>query len=87
MSVRSKIRIQDKTYVIPLKEQDTRTETIIIKRLLGTTEMRKWQHSTDGIRNIREIQNVIRWARIRRRARRDHVNGMDDNQFTKIAKK
>jgi len=40
----------------------------------------------DRIRNIYEIQDVIRWLRIRRQVWRDHVNGVDDNQLAKIAK-
>jgi hypothetical protein len=39
----------------------------------------------ENICNICEIQDVIRWTRIRREAWRDHVNGMDDNRLAKIA--
>jgi len=72
---------------------ETRAETSIIKRLLKTREMRILRYNTGNIRdrildrdtrNICEMQDVIRWIRIRRRAWRDHVNGMDDNQLAKI---
>jgi hypothetical protein len=38
----------------------------------------------DKIRNICEIQDVIRWLRIRRQAWRNHVNKMDE--LAKVAK-
>jgi len=65
----------------------TKAETTMIKRLLRTTKMKTLRCIIDnilnGIRNedirsIREIQDITRWARIRRRTWRDHVNGMDD---------
>jgi len=40
----------------------------------------------EDIRNIREIQDDIRWARIRRCAWRDHVKRMDDERLAKIAR-
>jgi len=77
---------------------ETRAGTSIIKRLLRTREMSTLRYSTgnilrDGIldrdtRNICEMQDIIRWTRIRRRAWRDHgetINRMDDNQLAKIA--
>jgi len=63
---------------------ETRAGTSIIKRLLRTREMSTLRYSTgnilrDGIldrdtRNICEMQDIIRWTRIRRRAWRDHEN-------------
>jgi len=51
---------------------EIRTKAIIIECLLETTEMRilvhHWQYFSGRIRNenIREVQNVTRWARIRK---------------------
>jgi len=39
-----------------------------------------------GIRNVCEIQDVTKWARIRKRAWTAGINRMDDNQLAKIAK-
>jgi len=69
---------------------ETRAGTSIIKRLLRTREMSTLRYSTgnilrDGIldrdtRNICEMQDIIRWTRIRRRAWRDHVAKIAENQ-------
>jgi hypothetical protein len=40
----------------------------------------------EDIRDICEIQDITRWARVRRRAWREHVNRTDDNRLAKIAK-
>jgi len=63
----------------------------IIKCLVRSTEIRSLITDNtlrDKIRNedICTIQNVTRWARIRKRIWRDHVNKMNDNQLAKIAR-
>ncbi|KAH0955250.1 hypothetical protein HN011_000030 [Eciton burchellii] len=55
-----------------------------LRCITGNT-LRDRIHSED-VRNICEIQDVIRWTRIRRRAWREHVNRIDDNRLAKIAK-
>ncbi|KAH0954500.1 hypothetical protein HN011_012000 [Eciton burchellii] len=85
--MRSKITIR------PSKQERKRTSPNAPR----STEMRSFRciiggtlperiHNEDTIRNTCEIQDVITWARIRRRAWRDHVNRMDDNRLAKIAK-
>jgi len=70
---------------------ETRAErAIIIKRLLGTTEMRTLRCITSNtlwdrlLRSICEIQDVIRWAGISRVWRDE--DGWMDNRLAKIAK-
>lgn len=97
MSTRSKVRIY-KTCVRPVMTYaiETRAENTITKRLLRTTEMRTLrsiagytlydQKRSEEIREICEIQDVVRWARNRRREWRDHVNRMPDDRLAKIVK-
>ncbi|XP_045482792.1 uncharacterized protein LOC123686601 [Harmonia axyridis] len=75
---------------------ETRAENAQTKRQLRTTEMRVLRSITgytlydhkrsEEIREICGLQDVVRWARIRRRHWRDHVDRMPDNRLPKIAK-
>lgn len=97
MSTRSKVRIY-KTCVRPVLTYavETRAENTITKRLLRTAEMRilrsiagytLFDHKrNEEIREICDIQDVVRWARNRRREWRDHVDRMSDDRLAKIAK-
>ncbi|XP_045462511.1 uncharacterized protein LOC123672460 [Harmonia axyridis] len=97
MSLSSKVRIY-KTCVRPIMTYgiETRAENAETKRQLRTTEMRVLRHiagyslldhkRNEEIRDICGIQDVVRWARIRRRNWRDHVDRMPDNRLPKIAK-
>ncbi|XP_045462678.1 uncharacterized protein LOC123672567 [Harmonia axyridis] len=93
MSTRSKV----KTCVRPVMTYavETRAENTVTKRLLRTTEMRALRSiagytllnrkRNEEIREISDIQDVVRWARKRRRAWRDHVDRMSDDRLAKIA--
>ncbi|XP_044760217.1 uncharacterized protein LOC123317675 [Coccinella septempunctata] len=97
VSTRSKVRIY-KTCVRPVMTYaiETRAENTATKRLLRTTEMRALRSiagyalldrkRNEEIREICDIQDVVRWARKRRRAWRDHVDRMSDERLAKIAK-
>ncbi|XP_055389934.1 uncharacterized protein LOC129618927 [Condylostylus longicornis] len=74
---------------------ECRADTSTTKQLLRTTEMRTLRQITgktlrDRIRSadIRkqcDVQDVVRWARRRRRGWREHVERMDENRLAKIA--
>ena len=97
LSIESKTRIY-KTCVRPVMTYaiETRAENTTTKRMLRTTEMSilramsgisLLQHiRSEEIRDRCEIQDVVRWARGRRREWRDHVDRMDDTRLPKIAK-
>lgn len=97
MKLENKVRVY-KTCVrsIMTYAMEMRTKTTATKRLLRTAEMRILKCITgntlrDRIRNedicnTCKIQDVIRWARMRRRTWRYHVEKMDDSRLAKIAK-
>jgi hypothetical protein len=70
---------------------ETRMETTKhLPRTIGMSTLRCITGNTlrDRIRdedicNICEIQDIVRWAKIRRQAWRNHVNKMDDNWLAK----
>jgi len=91
MGLRNKIRIYIyKTYVrfVIIYNIETRAEATITKCSLGTIEMNilrciisnilQDRIHNENIRNICEIQNIIRWIRIKRGTWRNYVNRMDD---------
>lgn len=79
------------TYAIKTKDENAQT-----KRQLRTTDMRTlknisgytlYDHKRNGeIRKICGNQDVVGWARTRRRQWGDHVDRMPENRPTKIAK-
>lgn len=97
MSNKSKVRIY-KTCVRPIMTYaiETRAENTTTKRLLRTTEMRTLRSMSgftlldrkrnEEVREMCEVQDVVRWARGRRREWRDHVNRMPNDRLAKIAK-
>lgn len=97
MSIESKTRIY-KTCVRPIMTYaiETRAETAATKQLLRATEMKTLRSITgktlrdreksSDIRALCDIQDVVRWARSRRRAWRDHVDRMADDRLAKQAK-
>lgn len=97
MSTRSKVRIY-KTCVRPIMTYaiETRAENTTTKRLLRSTEMRTLRSITgytlldhkrsEEIREICEVQDIVRWSRNRRRGWRDHVSRMPNDRLVKIAR-
>jgi hypothetical protein len=96
MQLKSKVRIY-KTCVRPILTYgiETRADTVRTKSLLRTTEMktlRKIAGKTlrdrvrnDKIREMCDVQDVVRWGRQRRRFWRDHVNRMDSQRLPHLA--
>ncbi|XP_060525280.1 uncharacterized protein LOC132701416 [Cylas formicarius] len=74
----------------------TRAKTAATKQILRTTEMKTLRSITgkmprhrirsNEIRRMCDVPDIVRWARTRRRAWRDHVNRMEDDRLAKIAK-
>ncbi|XP_056641765.1 uncharacterized protein LOC130448413 [Diorhabda sublineata] len=97
LSIESKTRIY-KTCVRPVMTYaiEMRAETATTKRILRTTEMKTLRSITgktlrdrirsNEIRRMCDVPDIVRWARTRRRAWRDHVNRMNNDRLAKIAK-
>jgi hypothetical protein len=75
---------------------ETRAETTYTQQLLQTTEMKiiraiHWKtlrdkiHS-DQLQQLSRIQDIVKWVHVRRREWDVHVNRMEDNHLTKIAR-
>ncbi|KAI4501059.1 hypothetical protein M0802_003862 [Mischocyttarus mexicanus] len=96
MSTNCKSRIY-KTCVRPIMSYaiETGAETAATKRLLRSTEMKTLRtisgktlldrHRNEDIRKECNVQDIVRWARQKRRDWRDHVARMKNNRLPKIA--
>jgi hypothetical protein len=97
MSTKSKIRIY-KTNERPVLTyaSETRAETTNTPTLLRTTEMKtiraihgktlRDKIRSDQLRQLNGIQYIIKWTNVRRKEWDAHVERMDDNRLTKIAR-
>ena len=97
MSTECKIQIY-KTNVCPVLTyaSETRAETTYIQHLPRTTEMKiiraihgktlRDKIGSDQLRQLNGIQDIIKWTNVRRRQWDAHVERMEDNRLTKIAR-
>lgn len=95
MSIESKTRIY-KTCVRPVLTYaaETRAATSRTKQTMKTTEMRALRSiirvtlrdkiKSETIRETCGIQDVVRWARVRRRCWRDHVERMSNERIANM---
>ena len=96
MSIKGKVRIY-KTCVRPLLTYaiKTRADTLNTQQLMSKTEMStlrsiagftKWDMKrNDEIRQICEVEDVVKWSRTRRKEWNRHVLRMDDWRIAKAA--
>jgi hypothetical protein len=96
MSTECKVRIY-KTNVRPVLTyaSETRAETTNTQQL-RTTEMKtiraihgktlKNKIRSDQLRQLSGIQDIIKWAKVRRKECDTHVERMEDNRLAKIAR-
>jgi hypothetical protein len=97
MSTECKVRIY-KTNVRPVLTyaSETRAETTHTQQLLRTTDMKiiraihgktlRDKIRSDQLRHLSGIQEIIKWANVRRREWDAHVERMEDNILAKIAR-
>lgn len=97
MIMESKTRIY-KTCVRPILiyAAEIRAKTAKTEQIIRTTEMKTLRQianlslrdrvRSETIRERCQIQDVLRWARSRRRYWRDHVGKMGEERLAKIAK-
>jgi hypothetical protein len=75
---------------------ETRAETTYTQQLLRTTEMKiiraihgetlRDKIRSDRLQQLSAIQDIVKWANVRRREWDAHVNRMEDNRLAKIAR-
>ena len=75
---------------------ETRAETTYTQQLLQTTEMKiiraihgktlRDKIRSDQLRQLSGIQDIIKWANVRRREWGDHVERMEENRLAKIVR-
>ena len=97
MSTESKVRIY-KTIVRPVLTyaSETRAETTYTQQLLRTIEMKTIRAThgktlrdkirSDQLRQLSGIQDIIKWVNVQRKEWDAHVERMEDNRLTKIAR-